>query len=206
MRHVLVVAAALLTLCGCAAIRRQEAASTEQLLAAAGFNMRAANTPERVHDLAVVPPLKIVARSHDNNLRYTFANPYKCRCLYVGGSKEYSAYQHMVREQRIAQERIWAEEEARTGLRGARGTGDEGPGVRTRLMLAATVAWGQGQPPAATDAFRVSWQRETDLVAGRIEGRVQNDSPLRVSNVRNASRWPRRWQPPGGPDVRVGAR
>ena len=111
-RHVLVVAAALLTLSGCAAIRRQEAASTEQLLAAAGFQMQAADNPERVHDLTAMPPLKIVARSQDNNVRYTFADPYKCRCLYVGGSKEYSAYQHLVTEQQIAQERIWAEEDA----------------------------------------------------------------------------------------------
>src|SRR2546428_1905371 len=110
-RHVLVVAAALLTLSGCAAIRRQEAASTEQLLAAAGFQMRAADNPERVHDLTVMPPLKIVARSQDNDVRYTFADPYKCRCLYVGGSKEDSAYQHLVTVQQIAQQRLWAEGE-----------------------------------------------------------------------------------------------
>src|SRR5438876_11727737 len=111
-RHVLVVAAALLTLSGCAAIRRQEAASTEQLLAAAGFQMQAADDPERVHDLTAMPPLKIVARSQDNNVRYTLADPYKCRCLYVGGAKEYSAYQHLVTDHHIAQERIWGEEDA----------------------------------------------------------------------------------------------
>lgn len=46
-RDVLVVAAALLTLSGCAAILRQEAATTEQLLAEAGFQMRAAALPSR---------------------------------------------------------------------------------------------------------------------------------------------------------------
>src|SRR5207247_10423927 len=112
-RHVLVVAAALLTLSGCAAIRRQEAASTEQLLAAAGFQMQAADNPERVHDLTAMPPLKIVARSQDNNVRYTFADPYKCRCLYVGGSKEYSAYQHLVTEQQSAQGGTGAAEDGR---------------------------------------------------------------------------------------------
>jgi hypothetical protein len=112
MRHLLIVAAALLTVSGCAAIRRQEAASTEQLLAAAGFQLQPADNPERVRDLAAMPPLKIVARSQDNNVRYTFADPYKCRCLYVGGSKEYSTYQHLMMEQQIAQERIRAEEDA----------------------------------------------------------------------------------------------
>ena len=106
-RHVLVVAAALLTLSGCAAIRRQDAASTEQLLAAAGFQMQAADNPERVHDLTAMPPLKIVARSQDNNVRYTFADPYKCRCVYVGGPKEYSAYQRLARERQIEEERLW---------------------------------------------------------------------------------------------------
>ncbi|PYM84770.1 MAG: hypothetical protein DME13_11765 [Candidatus Rokuibacteriota bacterium] len=96
---------------GLPAIRRHEAGSTEQLLAAAGFQTRPADNPERVHDLAVMPPLKIVARNQDNDVRYTFADPYKCRCLYVGGSKEYLAYQRLVTEQQIAQERLWAEED-----------------------------------------------------------------------------------------------
>src|SRR6267142_3103513 len=50
-------------------------------------------------------------------------------------------------------------------------------------MLVATAAWGQAQRPA-TDAFRVSWDRETDPVDRRIEGRVHNDSPFRVTDVR----------------------
>ena len=111
-RSVFVVAAALLTLSGCAAIHRHEAVSTENLLSAAGFQMRAADDPERVQDLSAMPPLKIVARSRNNEATYTFADPYTCRCLYVGGAKEYSAYQHLVEEQQIAQERIWAEEDA----------------------------------------------------------------------------------------------
>ena len=61
-----------------------------------------------VHDM---PPLKLVARNQDKDVRYTFADPYKCRCLYVGGPKEYSAYQRLVTEQQIAQERLWAEED-----------------------------------------------------------------------------------------------
>ena len=41
-------------------------------------------------------------------------------------------------------------------------------------MLVATAAWGQAHRPA-TDAFRVSWDLETDPVDRRIEGRVHND-------------------------------
>jgi hypothetical protein len=111
-RDVLVFTAALLTLSGCATIRRHEAASTEQLLAAAGFQMRPADNPERIHDLTVMPPLKLVARSQADSVRYTFADPYKCQCLYVGGAKEYSAYQRLVTEKQIAEERVRAEQDA----------------------------------------------------------------------------------------------
>jgi len=57
-------------------------------------------------------------------------------------------------------------------------------GFGVALMLVATVASAQDQRPPAPDAFRASWQRETDPVASRIEGRVHNDSPFRVTDVR----------------------
>jgi hypothetical protein len=57
-------------------------------------------------------------------------------------------------------------------------------GVAVALMLVATVASAQDQRPPAPDAFRVTWQRETDPVASRIEGRVHNASPFRVTDVR----------------------
>ena len=76
-------------------------------LRAINFNdatTRHAANPERVHDIGVMPPLKLVARNQAGDVRYTFADPYKCRCLYVGGAKEYSAYQRLVKEKQIEQE------------------------------------------------------------------------------------------------------
>jgi len=110
------IAAALATIClvplsGCATIRRHEAAGTEQLLAAAGFEMRPADNPERQRDLTAMPPFKIVARNRDQGLTYTYADPDRCRCLYVGGPKEYSAHQRLLVEKQIAQERLWREQQ-----------------------------------------------------------------------------------------------
>src|SRR5438445_12240886 len=64
---------------------------------------------------------------------------------------------------------------------GARGTGDESPRVRSCADAGRHRGVGPGPAPAA---FRVSWQRETDPVARRIEGRVHNDSPFRVTDLR----------------------
>jgi len=37
-------------------------------------------------------PLKLVARDKDGQVIYTFADPERCRCLYVGGAKEYGRF------------------------------------------------------------------------------------------------------------------
>lgn len=101
-RSVVLFTTALLALAGCATIRQHEATSTEQLLAAAGFQMRPADTPERLADLNTMPPLKLVVRGKDGNVVYTFSDPEKCRCLYVGGPKEYSEYERLRVEKEIA--------------------------------------------------------------------------------------------------------
>jgi hypothetical protein len=101
---IVLFAAALAALSGCATMRRHEAASTEQLLAAAGFQMRPATSPEQLRDLTTMPPFKLVSRSKAGNAVYTFADPENCYCLYVGGSKEYSEYQRLRVEREVAAE------------------------------------------------------------------------------------------------------
>ena len=98
------LAAGLVALAGCAAIERQQAADTQKLLAAAGFRMRAADTAERQQDLANMPPDKIVRSSQGGKTVYTYADPRNCRCIYVGGPKEYSDYRKLQVNQEIADE------------------------------------------------------------------------------------------------------
>jgi len=95
-------------LTGCAAIQRSEARSTEQLLAAAGFVMRPADTAERQQHLAALPPYRLEGRTKDGKVVYTYADPGGCQCLYVGGSKEYSEYQRLRVERQIAADEAWA--------------------------------------------------------------------------------------------------
>src|SRR5438445_13684150 len=107
-RTVLSVALAAATmLAGCATIRGSEARSTEQLLAAAGFVMRPADTTERQQRLAAMPPYQLVSRTKDGKVVYTYADPATCKCLYVGGSKEYSEYQRLRVQHQIARDQAW---------------------------------------------------------------------------------------------------
>jgi hypothetical protein len=94
------LAVALLALSACAAIHRQEAADSEVLLKQAGFQARAADSPERQQDLVKMPSRQIVERDQNGAAVYSFADPDNCRCLYVGGQKEYAKLQEL-RQQRI---------------------------------------------------------------------------------------------------------
>jgi hypothetical protein len=100
-------------LAGCAALRGIQAKDTEQLLAAAGFRAEPADTPARLADLEERPPLKLVPQSKDGQVVYRYADPYRCRCVYVGGPAEYSAYERLVVDKRIADQ--WRDAELEWG-------------------------------------------------------------------------------------------
>lgn len=98
---ILLIAAAILTSTGCASVRQEDAATTEASLAAAGFQMQPADTPERLADLKSMPSWKLVARRTDGKVVYTYADPEWCQCFYVGGPEEYSAYGRLTLRQVI---------------------------------------------------------------------------------------------------------
>jgi len=63
---------------------------TEQLLAAAGFEMKIADTPEKLANLSTLTPRRtLIPQKRDNQLYYVYADPDLCKCLYVGTSTQY---------------------------------------------------------------------------------------------------------------------
>ena len=103
------VVTALAALSGCATLRGQDAVSTEQLLAKAGFQKRNADSPEQAQSLASMPPFRLVARGVGGDAAYTYADPVSCHCLYIGGPQQYVEYQRLATEREIAEGELWAE-------------------------------------------------------------------------------------------------
>jgi hypothetical protein len=95
---------------GCSAIRKDEAQSAENLLVAAGFKAKPADTPEKVAQLKSLPALKMQVRSKDGKLGYSYADPYNCKCLYVGGPSQYAEYKRLAIKQQIATDQVEAAE------------------------------------------------------------------------------------------------
>jgi hypothetical protein len=99
----LTVAVLALALFGCTAIQEQNTDDTEQLLAAAGFQMKLADTPEKLAHLQTMTQRKVVPHDQDGETRYVYADAEFCRCLYAGDQTAYQRYEKIAVEQNIAQ-------------------------------------------------------------------------------------------------------
>ena len=89
----LVVVAASAIITGCATVRRSQTADTEQLLAAAGFTMQRTDVGDQ--QLEATPPYRLVSRTRNRMVEYVYADPDRCRCVYVGGPNEYAEYERL---------------------------------------------------------------------------------------------------------------
>lgn len=102
--------ATLLLLPACTYFEKQEASDDEATLAAAGFVMKPADTPEKMEHLKTLPARTIVTRLKDGEPVYLYADPEFCQCLYAGGPDQYARYQRLALEKQIAAERVEAAE------------------------------------------------------------------------------------------------
>lgn len=102
-----------LALAGCAVVKtvqKNEAADKEQLLAAAGFKVKLADTPQKMTHLQTLPQRKMFTKERQGKVYYLYADPLNCKCLYVGDQAAYQRFQQMQEERQIAaQERMAAE-------------------------------------------------------------------------------------------------
>ena len=105
-RHVVAVVL-IAVLAGCAAMRQERARDKENMLAAAGFQMKPADTPKRVAHLQMLTPLKLLPYTRtDGKLLYVYADPKACKCIWVGDQAAYQRFQQLALQQQIAQEQM----------------------------------------------------------------------------------------------------
>ena len=100
IKSALVLLAVCAAVLGCAA----QVQNKEDMLAAAGFTLVPANTPQRQASLSSLPPHKFVRQARNNAVLYTYADPTICDCLYVGNQTAYDRYRQDVFVKHIANE------------------------------------------------------------------------------------------------------
>jgi uncharacterized protein YdbL (DUF1318 family) len=91
---------------GCAAMRKSDVDTQEQLLSAAGFQMKLADTPQKLAHLQTLTSQKLVPHTRDGKLYYVYADPEFCKCVFVGNEPAYQKYQQLALQQKMSQERL----------------------------------------------------------------------------------------------------
>ncbi len=96
-----VAGAALLSAC-----QTTTPAPTGNLLTAAGFTMKVADTPARQAKLAAIPSGRLIARTVKGKNMYVFADPKGCNCVYVGDEAAYQNYRQLGRNRSVPSDRM----------------------------------------------------------------------------------------------------
>jgi len=91
---------------GCAAMRKSDVDTQEQLLSASGFQMKLADTPDKLAHLQALTSQKLVPHTKDGKLYYVYADPEFCKCMFVGNEPAYQKYQDLALKQKLSQERL----------------------------------------------------------------------------------------------------
>jgi len=88
---------------GCATIEKSDSMDTERLLAASGFKMKFANTPEKLANITAMTQRTVVPHDKNGTLYYAYADAEFCKCMYLGTEKNYQQYEKIAVERNIAQ-------------------------------------------------------------------------------------------------------
>ena len=95
MKRAVLLLSILAAATGCATVQAAATRSTQDMLAAAGFQAQPADTPQQIAELQSLPARRLLSRTQDGAVSYVFSDPAGCHCLYVGGEREYQEYQRL---------------------------------------------------------------------------------------------------------------
>jgi hypothetical protein len=90
-------------LTGCATIEKNASTDTEEMLAAAGFKVKIADTAEKIAHLQSMQQRKLLTHIKDGSVYYAYADAQFCKCMYMGSEKNYQEYQKLHVEQTTAE-------------------------------------------------------------------------------------------------------
>lgn len=111
----ILIVATVFSLAGCASYAERYAQANEQGLVAAGFEVRLADTAEKLASLQALTQRKILVYKRQDRLYFVWPDARFCKCLYLGNEAQYQEYARLGFEQKLDRERqtaAWEHEAA----------------------------------------------------------------------------------------------
>jgi hypothetical protein len=111
MFHAIALAAAL-TVAGCAGPPKDPTFQQMNALAAAGFDLKMADTPAKLERIKKLPQLRLAQVEHKGRQVYVYMDAQGCQCLYIGDEKAYRRLLDQSRQQNIGERSEWAQDQS----------------------------------------------------------------------------------------------
>ncbi len=96
-----------LTMAGCAH-QNHDVMATQNMLAASGFQMKLADTPEKLTHVQSFPQDKVIPVQRQGQLKFIWADAKDCKCMFVGDESNYQSYAKLAEQEKIAHENLEA--------------------------------------------------------------------------------------------------
>jgi hypothetical protein len=85
-------------------------------LSSAGFRLQFANDPAGQKALRALPPHRFVTSGVGDGLRYSYAEPQHCVCIFVGTQQAYDNYREILRQSREPRHAVSPDYKTQTGV------------------------------------------------------------------------------------------
>lgn len=104
VKYCVLAASAVTILAGCASTSNHDVMETERRLSAAGFQMKLANTPEKMDHLNRLGQRRLVPMELDGKTVFVYADGVSCKCVFVGSQDNYQEYQRLSIQKNVVDE------------------------------------------------------------------------------------------------------
>ncbi len=112
MRKLVILAPGLfLALAGCAAAPANKTLQAEEALAAAGFELKMADTPKKAERIRRIPQKQVVRAMLKDHEVYLWADAEDCQCYYVGKRQNFEQLRHNQKENQAERHIYWYEQQ-----------------------------------------------------------------------------------------------
>ena len=185
-------------------------------LAAAGFDLKMADTPAKLERIKKLPQLRLAQVEHKGRQVYVYTDAQGCQCLYAGDEIAYRRLINQARQQKIDQRSGWAQDQSNqstyyyrgepinsgdvimiTGsdidLEDLKGGGTDTPRLtgcsKRRLRPASRFAWvpaGQSLPPTFYASSPTRSSTAPRIAPLRMSSRM---AAMSAARKRSVSRW-----------------
>ena len=100
IRLILLVLFVTLIFFGCTMTPKETYFQIEEILVAAGFNFKEADTPQKMEQLKTLPQGKFLRHQIDGKSYYLYPGSPECKCLWKGDHAAFLRYQQLTQERK----------------------------------------------------------------------------------------------------------